>query len=119
MSSEQNGVIPPLEVAEAARKGLKLAQKHRRGDKAAALKRGRQLGECRPVSWRDLSAISEFFDRHPLDGEGAPPGWDDGENPSPAYISWLLWGGDAGKAWVGKIMERAERAMRREGGKAA
>ena len=111
MGSEQNGVIPPPEVAEAAKKGLDLAHKFHRGGKAVALRRGRQLAERRRVSWRDLSAIS--------DGRWAPIGWGDNENPSPAYVSWLLWGGDVGKAWVTRIMERAERTMRGERGKAA
>ena len=122
MSSERNGLVPPTEVAEAAKKGLELAVKFRRGDKAVALKRGRQLAERQPVSWRDLSAISDFFDRHPLDGQGALPGWGDDENPSPPYVSWLLWGGDAARAWVKRIMERAERAMGggpQEGGSSA
>jgi len=119
VGSEQNGVVPPPEVAEAAKKGLELADKFHRGGKPVALRRGRQLAERRRVSWRDLSAISDFFERHAVDGQGAPIGWGDDENPSPAYVSWLLWGGDAGKAWVGRIMERAERAMRGEGGKAA
>ena len=119
VGSDQNGVIPPLEVAEAAIKGLVLAHRFHRGGKAVALRRGRQLAERRRVSWRDLSAISDFFERHAVDRQGAPIGWGDDENPSAAYVSWLLWGGEAGKAWVTRIMERAERTMRGERGKAA
>ena len=119
MNSEHHGVTPPPEVAAVAQKGLDLAAKFHRGVKTAALRRAQGLAERRPVSWRELAAISDFFVRHSADGCAAPPGGGDDENPSAAYIAWLLWGGDSGKAWVGAIMARAARTAAGGGPKAA
>ena len=110
MRSEHNGIVPPPEMADAARKGLALAARFHRGAKSVALRRARQLAERHPLSWRDLEAVGDFFARHPADGPGQTEGWGEDDDPSPAYVSWLLWGGDAGKSWIGAIMARCSKA---------
>lgn len=53
-----------------------------------------------------------WFPRHEgdLDAKGAKPG-DDGF-PSPGRVAWALWGGDAGRAQVGKLVRQMDAADR-------
>lgn len=44
--------------------------------------------------------MASYFARHQVDKRGKNFGND--EDPSAGYIAWLLWGGDAGKAWAEK-----------------
>ncbi len=44
-----------------------------------------------------------YFKRHTIDKQAKNFG--DDKNPSPGYVAWLLWGGDAGYAWVKGIMK--------------
>lgn len=48
-----------------------------------------------------------YFARHEVDKKSDQ--FADRTNPSAGYIAWLLWGGDAGKAWSEKIMARVEK----------
>jgi len=50
-----------------------------------------------------------YFARHEVDKKGQ--GWNSGEEgyPSAGRIAWLLWGGDAGKAWANSESRKAER----------
>ena len=45
-------------------------------------------------------AMHSFFARHSVDKEAAAHEWDSDTDPSAVFIAWLLWGGDAGKAWA-------------------
>ncbi len=49
-----------------------------------------------------------YFARHEVDKQGE--GWSPGEKgfPSAGRIAWALWGGDAGKAWAGKVKRQME-----------
>jgi hypothetical protein len=44
--------------------------------------------------------MSAFFSRHEKNKSG-------GENDA-GYIAWLLWGGDAGRAWANRIIKMVE-----------
>lgn len=106
----EHGVVPPPTVAEAARKCLELHEKFNRGATSVGLRRGRQLAERRPVSWRDIVAISAYFARHSVDRNTKSHVWGDENNPSPGYVAWLLWGGDPGREWADGMKARAEGA---------
>lgn len=90
----------PRSVANAAREGLRLRRIYRRGGTDVGVARARQLATGSPrVTVRDLVHMRSYFARHAVDWR---PGWD--EIATPGYIAWLLWGGDAGRAWATKIL---------------
>lgn len=44
--------------------------------------------------------MHSFFARHAVDKDTKTHKWNSDSDPSAGFIAWLLWGGDAGKAWV-------------------
>ena len=90
--------IPTMQMAAAAKRGLKLRAKFNRGGTEVGVARAHQLAERRAVSVADVKAIHSYFARHTVDKAGE--GWADKTKPSAGYIAWLLWGGDPGKAWA-------------------
>jgi hypothetical protein len=104
------GLIPPADVADAARKGLKLREKFHRGGTSVGVHRAKQLSERRPVSVRDLIAISAHFARHEVDKGTKSHEWGDETNPSAGYIAWLLWGGEPGRRWADGLKARRKNA---------
>lgn len=99
--------VPPLRVRQAARRGLALRADQpasNRGGTAVGIARARDLANGRPVSVSTLRRMFSFFARHEVDKGGE--GW--GVN-SKGYQAWLLWGGDAGRAWARGILDRLER----------
>ena len=103
------GLVPPTDVAGAARKGLELREKFGRGGTSVGLRRARQLSERRPVTVRDIVAISGYFARHEVDKASKSHDWGDEANPSAGYIAWLLWGGEAGRRWADGLEARLKR----------
>lgn len=95
---EEEGFIPPVEVAQAARQGLLLKEKFNRGGTEVGWARAEQLKERRVVSKGEIKKIVSYFARHEVDKQGKNFG--NLENPSKGYIAWLLWGGDAGREWA-------------------
>jgi hypothetical protein len=61
------GLIPPADVAAAAKKGLDLREKFHRDGTSVGVHRAKQLAERRDVSLRDITAISAYFARHNID----------------------------------------------------
>ena len=43
-----------------------------------------------------------YFARHEVDKNTTSHRWGSEDDPSAGYIAWLLWGGEEGKAWVGR-----------------
>ena len=60
---------------------------------------------------RTVQRMSNYFSRHQKDRR---PGWGNPGNPSNGYIAWLLWGGDAGRAWAGKILREMKKKNARK-----
>jgi hypothetical protein len=58
------GLIPPADVAAAAKRGLELREKFHRGGTSVGVHRAKQLAERRDVTFRDINAISAYFARH-------------------------------------------------------
>jgi hypothetical protein len=54
------GLIPPPDVAAAAKRGLELREKFHRGGTSVGAHRARQLSERRPLSLRTIVAMSLF-----------------------------------------------------------
>lgn len=116
-SSVSQSYKPPQAVRSAAARGLELRRKHKRGGLTAkeASKEGIGSGVQRAVNLKNGSSISyetikrmvNFFNRH-----SAYKHKHREEPTGPARISWLLWGGDAGRRWAESIVRRHERAKK-------
>ena len=100
------GLIPPADVAGAAKRGLELRKKFNRGGTSAH--RARQLSERRPLSLRTIVAMSAYFARHEVDKASKSHEWSDETNPSAGYVAWLLWGGEPGRRWADAMKSRAQ-----------
>jgi len=48
----------------------------------------------------DVKSIHRYFARHEVDKGTKTHAWDSDTDPSAGFIAWLLWGGEAGKAWA-------------------
>jgi hypothetical protein len=79
------GLIPPADVAAAAKRGLELREKFHRGGTSVGVHRARQLAERRDVSFRDITAISAYFARHEVDKASKSHEWGDETDPSAGY----------------------------------
>ncbi|MGE7367743.1 hypothetical protein ACQKKX_01565 [Neorhizobium sp. NPDC001467] len=90
--------IPPVPVSAAASKGLALRQKFKRGGTSIGIARARDLKDRKPLSDDIMKRMAAYFARNHADRHSENFGNDD--DPSAGYVSWLLWGGDAGKTWV-------------------
>ncbi len=94
----------------AARRGLELRKKYGKGGLTTqeAGKQGIGSGVARAsdlaggssLSFATIKRMSAFFSRHEKNKSG-------GENDA-GYIAWLLWGGDAGRAWANRIIKMVE-----------
>jgi hypothetical protein len=104
-------------VRAAARRGLELRRKHKRGglDTKEAKKQGVGSGVQRATNLANGHALSlqtvkrmrAFFSRHAQHGEHRQ------DKTSAAYISWLLWGGNAGRAWANSVIKEYESKQKR------
>lgn len=113
---------PSESVANAAKRGLELRKKNKgRGGLSAqqAHKQGIGSGVARAVSLKNRKTLSPstvrrmkaFFDRHEKNKSasgGKPLSEDKG------YISWLLWGGDAGRSWANKVVRQMDAADKKK-----
>ena len=92
---------PPQAVQRAAEKGLKLREEFGRGGTMVGVARARDLSNGKRIPPETINRMLSYFARHEVDKQADDFGND--SNPSPGYIAWLLWGGDAGQAWVNRI----------------
>jgi HK97 family phage prohead protease len=97
---------PPAGVREEAAKGLAWRREYGRGGTAVGVARARDLSNGTTISPDTARRMKAFFDRHQTNV--GTTGWSPGEDgfPSPARISWALWGSDAGWAWSRKLVEQ-------------
>lgn len=98
-----DGFVPPQEVRSNAKRGLELREKYGRGGTAVGVARARDLSNGKALSLDTLKRMNSYFARHEVDKKGE--GWG---KDSAGYIAWLLWGGDAGRAWAKRITSEQE-----------
>ena len=91
---------PTLRMAAAARRGLRLRTKFGRGGTEVGAARANQLFGRSELSEADVKSMHSYFARHAVDRQTATHHWDSNSDPSAGFVAWLLWGGDAGKAWA-------------------
>ena len=106
------GFVPPEGVRSAARRGLELRRKYKRGglDTKQAKKAGVGSGVQRAsdlmhgeaLSIETVKRMKNFFSRHSAYKDKHS------DKTSAAYISWLLWGGNAGQRWAEKVVRQYE-----------
>lgn len=113
---------PPASVGSAAEKGLAYRQQATPSNKGGltveeAAAEGIGSGVQRAVNLKNRDTLSPktirqmngFFARHEKNKSVAAEHKNEPWNDK-GYVSWLLWGGDAGKTWVEKIMDQMEKA---------
>jgi hypothetical protein len=110
LRGDAESFAPPSAVRAAARRGLELRKKHKKGGLTTqeAGKQGIGSGVARAgdlaggskISFATIKRMSAFFSRHEKNKSG-------GEDDA-GYIAWLLWGGDAGRAWANRIIKMVE-----------
>ena len=111
--------VVPKEVRKQAQRGLDLRKKHNKGglDTKTAGKKGIGSGVARAtslkngrVSYDTIKRMIAFFKRHErYKKEGYHK-----DRTSASYISWLLWGGDAGYSWAKGVLRKEESKKRKE-----
>ncbi len=95
-------------MRDALRRGLELHAEGYGGDGLApeTVPWARRLARGEAVSVEKARAMRAWFARHETSPGEAEARRDD--KTSPAWVAWLLWGGDAGKSWSSKIMRQVE-----------
>ena len=101
---------PPAGVRSEAQKGLDWRREYGRGGTEVGIARARDLSNGTNISPDTAKRMASYFARHEVDKQGK--GWSPGEDgfPSNGRIAWALWGGDAGKAWAGKLVDQLNAA---------
>ena len=110
INEESKTFKPPAGAASAAQKALDFRDEH--GDEVKAgtrvgWTRANQLANREELSLETVKRMHSFFSRH----DGNQSISDDNKNTpwkDNGYVAWLLWGGDAGKSWAEKIVNKEE-----------
>ena len=104
---EENSFAPTKEMAAEAELGLKWREEYKRGGTEVGVARARDISNMRNLSLDTVTRMNSYFARHEVDKEAL--GWNQGEEgfPTAGRIAWQLWGGDPGKDWAARILERA------------
>ena len=102
-----DGFVPPKGAQENAKRGLELRREFKRGGTMVGVARARDLSNGASLPLETVNRMVSYFARHEVDKKGKDFG--NASNPSPGYIAWLLWGGDAGKTWADSIAEREKK----------
>ena len=107
LAEEETSFAPTKEMAAEAELGLKWREEYKRGGTEVGVARARDISNMRNLSLDTVTRMNSYFARHEVDKEAE--GWNDGEDgfPTAGRIAWQLWGGDPGKEWAARILERA------------
>lgn len=103
---ELESYAPTDEMAGEAELGLKWRDEYGRGGTEVGVARARDISNKRNLSFDTVQRMNSYFSRHEVDKEAT--GWNQGEDgfPTAGRIAWQLWGGDAGRDWAKRIVER-------------
>lgn len=106
-AEEETSFAPTKEMAAEAELGLKWREEYKRGGTEVGVARARDISNMRNLSLDTVTRMNSYFARHEVDKEAL--GWNQGEDgfPTAGRIAWQLWGGDPGKDWAARILERA------------
>ena len=100
---------PTDEMAAEAELGLKWREEYGRGGTEVGVARARDISNYRNLSLDTVKRMHSYFTRHEVDKKAT--GWNDGEDgfPTAGRVAWQLWGGDAGRDWAARIVERVNK----------
>lgn len=100
---------PTNEMKSEAELGLKWRDEYNRGGTEIGVARARDISNLRNLSIDTIQRMNSYFSRHEVDKKAT--GWNQGEDgfPTAGRIAWQLWGGDAGRDWAARIVERIKR----------
>lgn len=102
--AKADGHVPPQGVRAACRRGLELAGEYGGpGLTDGAKSRARSMAAGEAQTDEQLARVKSFLARHDSYAKQSSP-------PSPGYVSWLLWGGDAAKSWSKSAGEKTEKS---------
>ena len=112
IEAAERNMTAPAGVRAELRRGLQWHEEGHSGDglKPETVAWARRLANGEPISEDKALQGAAWFARHEQasKGEGFSPGQPG--YPSPGRVAWALWGGNAGKAWMGRIAARLETA---------
>lgn len=97
--------IPTVAMQKCGIQSLEWRKQYKRGMTPVGIARAKQLKNRQPLSINTINRMYSFFKRHEVDKMAKV--WRDGMRdggPSNGKIAWYGWGGDAGFAWVKKIL---------------
>lgn len=105
------GYTPTASMRAEARRGLEWRREYNRGGTAVGVARARDIANGSNLPIETVRRMRSFFARHEVDKQAS--GWSQGEDgwPSAGRIAWALWGGDPGKTWADRIVEREDAKM--------
>jgi hypothetical protein len=105
-SSDHSTLMNPPKGAQAAfARGLRLKEKYAgKGLQEETVAWAQHFADGQPNDAAHAKKMRAWFHRHAVDKK---PNWD--KPPTPGFVAWLLWGGDAGQRWVERIMAHVER----------
>ena len=98
---------PTAGMASAARRGLKLHEEGKSGDglKPETVARANRLARREEMNEDWIREMNAWFARHASD---AKPGWLDAGTETPGGVAWLLWGGNAARAWSARKVKELD-----------
>ena len=98
---------PTAGMASAARRGLKLHEEGKSGDglKPETVARANRLARREEMNEDWVREMNAWFARHEA---SKTSGWDQPPDYSPAFVAWLLWGGNAAKNWSARKVKELE-----------
>ena len=98
---------PTAGMASAARRGLKLHEEGKSGDglKPETVARANKLAAREEMNEDWVREMNAWFARHE---SSKTAGWDQPPDYSPAFVAWLLWGGNAAKNWSARKVKEME-----------
>jgi hypothetical protein len=110
VSQKFESYAPTDEMATEAELGLKWREEYGRGGTEVGVARARDISNKRNLSLDTIQRMNSYFSRHEVDKQAK--GWNQGEEgfPSAGRVAWQLWGGDAGRDWAKRILERVEQS---------
>jgi hypothetical protein len=103
---EEESFKPTKEMSQEAELGLKWRDEYNRGGTMVGVARARDISNMRNLSLDTVKRMNSYFSRHEVDKQAK--GWNQGEDgfPTAGRVAWQLWGGDPGKDWSARIVER-------------
>ncbi len=108
----EDSYVPNDRMAGNARRALEVRASKppsQRGMTSVGLARARDIQNKKPLSADTVRRMKAYFDRHEIDKQGST--WDE---QGKGWQAWNGWGGDAGRTWANAIVERLNKAERRE-----